>query len=358
LELESQRGSPVEDVPYEEETPRQPSRLAVPEVVIKQPTPRKAPAHIEDMEDYDSAMLEVESLGRDLRDATHILESFYFKQNPNASPIEDSPAGFHILVQEVQKLLNAKAAQPVPGGYPITPAKDTATDAASATLSQAPKKGKEKVSKTRQVFQTLGESFLPRAPPLPNISSLWGSAQAPPPRPSPRLSLFGEPPVIHRTASVPPARRVSTSPLFGNPAGPSFNPARPTPIVQPTPQQQHHVPQNAPPTPQQSHRTPTRVRMSEPPGSDPSHSDDSDSSQGPSNPRSSRHSSTPFRRSGTVDSTASTSLGRSKLKPPKLEKNDGTGKWRKAAVFDNWQNDLRDILKVGELDPASEDAMI
>ena len=51
-------------------------------------------------------------------------------------------------------------------------------------------------------------------------------------------------------------------------------------------------------------------------------------------------------------------MGSRKLKPLKLEKNDGTGKWRKAAVFDNWENDLRDILKVGDLDPESEDAMI
>ena len=50
-------------------------------------------------------------------------------------------------------------------------------------------------------------------------------------------------------------------------------------------------------------------------------------------------------------------MGSRKLKPLKLEKNDGTGKWRKAIVFENWENDLRDIWKVGDLDPESEDAM-
>jgi len=126
--------------------------------------------------------------------------------------------------------------------------------------------------------------------------------------------------------------------------------------VQPTQQQWQHAPQNAPLTPEQTHRTKTKVRMSELLGSDHRHSDDSD--QGSSNPRSRRHASTSFRRLGTVDFTARTSLSSSKLKPPKLEKNNETGKWRKTAVCDNWDNDLGDILKVGDPDHESEDAII
>jgi len=59
-----------------------------------------------------------------------------------------------------------------------------------------------------------------------------------------------------------------------------------------------------------------------------------------------------------MDSTASTSLVSSNLKPPKLEKNDRTGKCWKAAICDNWKSDLRDALKVGDLNAESEDAMI
>jgi hypothetical protein len=51
-------------------------------------------------------------------------------------------------------------------------------------------------------------------------------------------------------------------------------------------------------------------------------------------------------------------MERSKLEIPKLEKNSGTGKWRTAAVFDNWQDDARDILQVMGLDSAARDAMI
>jgi len=158
------------------------------------------------------------------------------QHKPAATPIEDSPAGFQILVKEVQKLLRAKAAQPVPGGYPVMPARDTATDAAAIGLSQAPKKGQEKASTARQVrvLHTLGESFLPRAPPLPDLSSLRGSSRIFPPHHPAAPTLLGEPPVIQRTASVPPTRRVSTSPLFGNLARHSSNPARPKPTVQPT----------------------------------------------------------------------------------------------------------------------------
>ena len=59
-----------------------------------------------------------------------------------------------------------------------------------------------------------------------------------------------------------------------------------------------------------------------------------------------------------MDSTASARVGKGKLQPPKLEKNDGTGKYRKTAGFENWENDLKDMLKVGEQDPKAEDTII
>ena len=113
------------------------------------------------------------------------------------------------------------------------PARDPAMDDATADLSQAPKKGKEKASTARPVLYALGESFLPRTLPLPDLSSLWCKSRIFRLDHTPAPTLLEKPPVIQRTAAVPRAKRVSTSPLFGNPAGPSFNPPRPTPTVQP-----------------------------------------------------------------------------------------------------------------------------
>jgi len=59
-----------------------------------------------------------------------------------------------------------------------------------------------------------------------------------------------------------------------------------------------------------------------------------------------------------VGSTTGTVFGSSKLKPPKLEKNSRSGKWKQAAIFDNWVNDTVDILEVGELDSEARQAMI
>jgi len=59
-----------------------------------------------------------------------------------------------------------------------------------------------------------------------------------------------------------------------------------------------------------------------------------------------------------MESTTSSIFGSSKLKAPKLEKNSGSGKWKEAAIFDNWVYDARDILEVGELDPEARQVRI
>ena len=174
MEAESKRGdSDEEDEPLEERTAKQTSRVSVPEIVIKQPTTRKAPGQITDLEGtYEINPEDLNILGHELNKAKNALEEFYMQHRPAATLIEDSPIRFQILVKEVQKLRKAMAAKRVPVGYPVTPAEDTATAAAPAALSQAPKKGKEKASTPRQVLHTLGDSFLPKAPPLPDLSSL------------------------------------------------------------------------------------------------------------------------------------------------------------------------------------------
>ena len=104
LEAESQGGdSDEEDEPLEERTPKQTARLSVPEVVIKQPTPRKAPVQITDLEGtYELSIEDLNTLGQELNKAKNALEEFYMQHKPAATPIEDFPAGFQILEKEVQ----------------------------------------------------------------------------------------------------------------------------------------------------------------------------------------------------------------------------------------------------------------
>jgi len=59
-----------------------------------------------------------------------------------------------------------------------------------------------------------------------------------------------------------------------------------------------------------------------------------------------------------VGSTTTSVFGNSRLKAPKLEKNSRSSKWKEVAIFDNWVNDVMDILEVGELDPEDRSAMI
>jgi len=106
-------------------------------------------------------------------------------------------------------------------------------------------------------------------------------------------------------------------------------------------------------------KTPKQVRMSGLPRSDPGNSDgsSSSSSEGDSNHDSGKAGSR-GRRSQSVGSTTSSVFGSSKVKAPKLEKHSGSGKWKEAAIFDNWVNNAIDILEVGELNPEARQAMI
>ena len=72
-------------------------------------------------------------------------------------------------------------------------------------------------------------------------------------------------------------------------------------------------------------------------------------------------SSTPltsYERYQSVASTSTLVMWDSKLKIHKLEKNSGVGKWRQAAVFDNWVDAAMDQLLIGNLCPESNVAMV
>jgi len=67
------------------------------------------------------------------------------------------------------------------------------------------------------------------------------------------------------------------------------------------------------------------------------------------------------RRSQTADTartSASSTLGSSSLKLPKLVTNDAKGKYKTAAVFDVWVRDLRHHIEVAAMDLKSSHAMI
>jgi len=67
------------------------------------------------------------------------------------------------------------------------------------------------------------------------------------------------------------------------------------------------------------------------------------------------------RRSQTADTartSASSMLGSSSLKLPKLATNDSKGNYKTATVFDAWVRDLRDHLKLAKMDLESSYAMI
>jgi len=118
------------------------------------------------------------------------------------------------------------------------------------------------------------------------------------------------------------------------------------------------------PLPQQTHNEPPPGgpprRVSLPPGGDPR--DDSYSSDsGVSLPNNRRTPRGRCRRSQTADTTptsASSTLGSSSLKRPKLATNDSKGNYITAAVFDASVRDSRDHLELAEIDLESSYAMI
>jgi len=182
---------------------------------------------------------------------------------------------------------------------------------------------------------------------------------------SPRLPLPPQQWVPHqRPTSVP----ISKGKPHNRPLShlveswPAFRPPSPpdtawVPPSQQPPQQYPPPPETAPPS--STPKTPKQVRMWALSRLDlgDSHSSSSSSSEGDSN-RDSGKASSRGGRSQSIGSTTGSMFGSSKRKAPKLEKNSGSGKWKGAAIFDNWVNDAMNILEVWELDPEARQGMI
>jgi len=82
--------------------PKRTSRLSVPEVVITQPTLRKALVQITNLEGtYEIRPKDLNILGHKLNKAKNTLQEFYLQQKATPTKIEDIPAGFQVLFKEV-----------------------------------------------------------------------------------------------------------------------------------------------------------------------------------------------------------------------------------------------------------------
>jgi len=333
-----------------EATPTQDSKGKRPEVVIQHPTPMKPIVLPETREDKEE---------REEREAHALLNnifSIYHFHKPNGPIFETTPQGLSALAKEITKLAQELPKKPIPGQFPVTPQKPTQCVPTPVIPSTAPHKAREDPSMLTKLGQGLKDTFLP---------TMFSNNPGPSRQPPSRLQLPPQQRVPYqRPTSVPlsQAKPLNRPTFHWEDPRPAPRPPSPldtagVPPSQQPPQQPPPPPEAAPPP--STPKTPKQVRMSAPSGSDPGDSDgsSSSSSEGDTN-NGSRKASSRGRRSQSVWSTTSSVFGSSKLKAPKLEKNNGSGKWKEAAIFDNWVNDAIDILEVGELDPEDRSAMI
>ena len=158
--------------------------------------------------------------------------------------------------------------------------------------------------------------------------------------------LFPAHPVAPAKPPAPIPARASAPTIFSRPITPVTAPAQPTSRptsshTTPAPQPPQNVSSTQPATQESPAAGTSRPRCVSVAAPAPDPDDDGSSSvDDTGNNNSNRFaSSTPprsFRRSQSVASTGTSVMGDSKLKIPKLEKNRDVGKWRQAAVFDNW----------------------
>jgi len=347
--------SEVEDEPDPadtEATPTQDPKGKRPEVVIQHPTPMKPIPIPETREDKED---------REEREAHALIDSMfsiYHFHKPNGPRFEPTPQGLSALAKEITKLAQELPKKPFPGQFPVTLQKPTQRVPTPVIPPTAPQKPREDSSMLSKIGSTIGQELKDTF--LPTMFHPGPSKQ-----PSTRLPVPPHQRVPHqRPTSVPLSQaKPRNKPAFHwvelrpAPRPPSPPDTAWVPPSQQPPQQPPPPPEAAPPL--STPKTPKQVRMSAPPGSDPGDSDgsSSSSSEGDTN-NGSRKASSRGRRSQSVGSTTSSVFGSSKLKAPKLEKNSGSGKWKEAAIFNNWVNDAMDILEVGELDPEARQAMI
>jgi len=341
-------GSEDEPDPADAEaTPTQDPKGKRPEVVIQHPTLIKPIAILDTREEKE----EQEALA--LIDS---MFSIYHFHKPNGPRFKPTSQGLSALAKEITKLAQELPKKPIPGQFPVIPQKPTQRVPTPVIPPTAPQRARGDPSILSKLCQGLKDTYLP---------TMFSNNPEPSRQSSLRLQLPPQQRVSHqRPTSVPlsQAKPINRPAFHWVELRPAPRPPSPPdtawiPLSQ-QPQQQPPPPPEAAPPPS-TPKNPKQVRMSAPLGSDPGDSDgsSSSSSEGDSNKGSGKASSR-GRRSRSMGSTTSSVFGSSKLKGPKLEKNNGSSNWNEAAVFDNWVNDTMNILEVGELDPEARQAMI
>jgi len=256
--------------------------------------------------------------------------------------MDPSPEGLIQLGAIINDLVRDNPMPSMAGMYPKTPRKPSRLSAGYPASRSTPKKPAGYLSRTASA---LG---------LPRLStSLFGTSNPTPAQPAPTLSTSAAPLPTQHPANFPSSSARSGPILFGFQktldVTLSFRNQNTSQQIPQQQQTQNELPLGGPPR-----------KVSLPPGGDPP-DDSSSSDSGVLLPDKRRTPKGRSRRSQTADTTrtsASSTLGSSSLKLSKLATNDGKGNYKTAAVFDAWVRDLRDHLKLTEMDLESSYAMI
>jgi len=271
------------------------------------------------------------------------LTGFRRRWDPQAPTIPLTSDGLIQLIESIDELIRDNPMPSMAGMYPKTPRKPARPLPAYAASRSAPKKPAGYLSRTASALGLLRIS-----------TSLFGTSNPTLAQPAPTASTSAAPLPMQHPANFPSSSPKPGPTSFGSHQTPDVtlnagnqNTSQRTPL----PQQTHdELPPGGPP--------PRRVSL--PPSGDPP-DDSSSSDSGVSLPDNRRTPRGRSRRSQTADTTrtsASSTLGSSKLKLPQLEVNNGKGKFKNATTFNSWVTDLKDHLEISELDLDSSYAMI
>jgi len=338
LQEQAQQESEEQDDPV---TPPQIQKGKVPEIPVIQPTPSHA-APEQNWVDDPPDRPPTDDEAKQLAELFYNLTNLDKKWDPKAPMMDPSPEELIQLAATINELVRDNPMPLMAGMYPKTPRKPLRHSAAYPVSRSAPKKAAGYLSRTAS---TLG---------LPRLSTtLFGTSNPTPAQPAPTSSTSAAPLPMQHPANFPSSSAKSGPTPFGFQKTPdiTLNSGNQD-TSQQAPQQQQT--QNEPPP----GGLPRRVSLllnDDPPD------DSSSSDSGVSLPDNRRTSRCRSRRSQTADTTrtsASSTLGTSSLKLPKLATNDSRDIYKTAAVFDAWVRDLRDHLELAEMDLESSHAMI
>jgi len=306
---------------YEEQdnpvTPPQIQKRKAPRIQVIHPTPSQAAPEQEWVDDpLDRPPTDDDA--KQLAELFYNLTNLHKKWDPKAPIMHPSLEGLIELAATINDLVRDNPMPSIAGMYPKIPRMPSRPSTAYLAFRSAPKKPAAYLSRTASALGLLRLS-----------TSLFGTSNPTPAQPAPMSSTSAAPLPTQHPANFPSSSARS---------GPTPFRFQKTPDITLNSGNQNTSQQT--PLPQQTHKEPPlggpprRVSLS--PGGDPP--DDSVcSDSGVSLPDNRRTPKGRCRRSQTADTTrtsASSTLGSSSLKLPKLATNDGKGNYKTAAVFD------------------------